>query len=382
VYLSTLGLAVAILACKDLLAPLEELRAPAARHYLNGTGRVVVYPDSMRGWGFYNDQNSTACTDATVCRLVVGPGSVPVGAGSAELAVAGASEGKALVLVDYKGVRLDQLTTLRYSTYRQSTDNGSNLAVALQLNADFDVTDNATGYQGRLVFEPYMTASGSVTAAIWQNWDAMAGKWWSTKNAVSKGGVTVSNPCVQSSPCTWSQLLAAFPNAGIHATFGAVVLKAGSGWSSFRGNVDNLQIGIDGSTTTFDFEQAAPAAAVPSTAPDSVPKAVWDSLRAPTNVLVNPPGYAGSIIRNALLVTFKSSASQAERQAAIDLVAGVVLGGVALGAPEHMYLVRIPYVLSAGDSVSGPVLRAAAALRGLPTVQKALIVPTNELVTH
>ncbi len=32
------------------------------------------------------------------------------------------------------------------------------------------------------------------------------------------------------------------------------ILKAGSGWASFDGNVDALTIGIGGSTTSYNFE--------------------------------------------------------------------------------------------------------------------------------
>ena len=59
---------------------------------------------------------------------------------------------------------------------------------------------------------------------------------------------------MQATPCTWSQLLTAFPNVGIHGTYGAVVLKAGSGWTGFRGNVDNVTIGIDGANTTSPLD--------------------------------------------------------------------------------------------------------------------------------
>jgi hypothetical protein len=34
-------------------------------------------------------------------------------------------------------------------------------------------------------------------------------------------------------------------------------VKAGSGWSSFDGNVDALSVGIDGAETIFDFEGGA-----------------------------------------------------------------------------------------------------------------------------
>jgi hypothetical protein len=247
----------ALAACDQVTAPIKEFLSPAtAAHLLNPSGNVVVTPDSMRGWSFFDDQLNVPCTAPSACHLVAGPSGQPLGIGSAELATPLAADGNALILADYNGIRFDHITSLHYSTFRQSVDQGNNLAIALQFNVDFDLTDGATGYQGRLVFEPYRTAGGALPRNTWQDWDAKAGKWWGTKTSVSRGGVLVSNPCVQSSPCTWAQLLSSFPNLGVHATLGAVVLKAGSNWAGFRGNVDKLSIGIDGLTTTFDFEPA------------------------------------------------------------------------------------------------------------------------------
>jgi hypothetical protein len=208
----------------------------------------------MRGWFFYDDTHEAACTDATVCTLVPGPGTPPAGSGSAELATPNATDGYALVLPDYAGVRFDHVTTLSYSTYRQSSDAGNNLAISLQFNADYDLNDAVTGFMGRIVFEPYRTSGGSVVHDTWQTWDALNGKWWGTRSTVTVGGVSVANPCIQASPCSWGDLFAHFPNIGVHGTFGAVVLKAGSTWPGFRGNVDNLTIGVDNVNTTFDFE--------------------------------------------------------------------------------------------------------------------------------
>jgi hypothetical protein len=180
--------------------------------------------------------------------MVNGPGgqAVPLGSGSAELATSTTSDGKALILAGFQGTRFSDISALKYSTLRQTSDAGNNLAIALQFNVDYDLTDNLTGYQGRIVFEPYQAASGTVLSGVWQEWDTRAGKWWGTKSTVSRNSGNVANPCVQSSPCTWAQLLAQFPDVGVHATYGAVVLKAGSGWQSFRGNVDKLVITASG----------------------------------------------------------------------------------------------------------------------------------------
>jgi hypothetical protein len=211
----------------------------------------------MNGWAFYDDQAGTLCTATAMCDMVGGPGSPPLGAGSAELSVTATSAGRALILARYQGTRLDHITALHYLTYRQTSDAGNNLAIALQFNVDYDLTDASTGYQGRIVYEPYQSAGGTVTQNTWQHWDAKVGKWWGTKTTVQRAGLTVPNPCVQGTPCTWSQLLSTFPDLGIHSVYGAVVLKAGSGWSNFRGNVDSLVIGVDSANTIYDFEEHA-----------------------------------------------------------------------------------------------------------------------------
>jgi hypothetical protein len=185
---------------------------------------------------------------------------------------------------------------------------------------------------------------------------------------VPVNGALTTNACVQATPCTWTQLLAAFPNIGVHASYGAVVLKAGSNWAGFRGNVDQLSIGVSGVTTTFDFEPSQP---VPAHAPDSISSALWDSLVAPANLMIDAPGLRGRWVRNVMLITFKRTATQADRQAVIDLIHGEVVGGNPPLGDDGEYIVRIPYATAPGDSVSGPVLRAFLALRGHPSLVTA-----------
>jgi hypothetical protein len=261
IVLVTAVTALIAFACRDVTAPEHGPGPQAASHLLNPTGSVVVLPDSMRGWAFYDDQRGVACGDTIVCRMTAGPVAPPAGTGSAELATTAAADGNALILSDYQGTRFDSITALTYSTYRQSADAGNNLSIALQFNVDYDLTDASATYQGRIVYEPYQANGGGVAAGTWTTWDTKAGRWWGTRATVMRGGVATTNPCVQATPCTWTALLAAFPDAGVHATYGAVVLKAGSGWASFRGNVDNLTIGIGAESTTFDFELTAPAPA-------------------------------------------------------------------------------------------------------------------------
>ena len=213
---------------------------------------VTVSPGDMHGWFFCDDQSD--CAGAATGSLVAGPATPPLGIGSARLLAPTSSDGQIFALAAYQGTKLAEITALQYSTF--VTSGGPPQAIALQFNIDSDVTDGNTGFQGRLVFEPYQGApAGTVVQGVWQIWNPMAqGRWWGSGNPATR---PISAACPQSSPCTWQQIVSAFPNAGIHPTAGAVIFKAGSGWTNFDGNVDAFTIGVSGKSTTYDFEPVA-----------------------------------------------------------------------------------------------------------------------------
>lgn len=368
-------LALAILATVLLTFTCREITAPnltpgsASKRLLNPSGVVVVTPGSMHGWAFYDDQHDAACVDASVCRMVQGPGTTPLGAGSAELATPAQGDGNALILNDYAGTRLDSITSLNYSTYRQSTDAGSNLAIALQFNVDYDLDDASVGWQGRIVFEPYQGIGGNVPVNTWQTWDAKSGKWWGTKASVPKNGIMIANPCVQASPCTWSMLLAAFPNIGIHSQYGAIVLKAGSSWAGFRGNADKLTIGVGGATTTFDFEEANSNASVPALPPDSIAAIVTDATQF---IPLDGSAAEAAVHRSVISVQFEDTVSQATRAAIIGSVGGIVVGGEpATPGGDGPYFIQV-----ADDSTGERNLVLGYRLNTLPTVVAAYALST------
>lgn len=211
---------------------------------------VVVTPSNMQGWAFFDDNGNGGAGG-----MVSGPATAPLGAGSAELDLTASNQGYALGNAGYSGTRLADLTSLSYSTYVQQGNN--TVAPALQLNIDTDVTDGNTGWQGRMVYEPYYTHT--VTDGTWQTWNTMdsalvgnVGNWW-----FSDSGVAATSGCTQAKPCSWSQVLTEFPNIGINTQFPGVVFKAGSNWQvPFAGNVDAFTIGTASDTTTYDFEPA------------------------------------------------------------------------------------------------------------------------------
>jgi len=212
---------------------------PLAAHAATST--VVVSPGNMQGWAFFDDNGNGGSGS-----LVAGPGTPPLGMGSAQLSVNASNQGYALGGTSNGGTKLADLTAVSYSTYVQQGNN--TIAPALQFNVDSDVTDANNAFQGRLVYEPYQ--NGTVTDGQWQNWNALPGVWWLSHSTSQFGG-----NCGQASPCTFAQLEALYPNIGILNGTGNVVFKAGSGWNvPFVGNVDDLTLGTSANTTTYDLE--------------------------------------------------------------------------------------------------------------------------------
>jgi parallel beta-helix repeat protein len=201
---------------------------------------IVISPTSTSGWGFLQETANGSGNFAA------GPAG-SLGSGSARLVVDGTGGVFIGNVTTYRNTRLDALTSLSYTTYR--TSGSGSVAPALQLGMDYDLTDTDVTFQGRLVFEPH--TAGTVATGAWQIWSPLtAGKWFATR-------APFNSLCAQATPCTWAQVQANWPNAGIHADspHGWILLKAGGGWTGgFDGNVDALTIAVAGDSTTFDFE--------------------------------------------------------------------------------------------------------------------------------
>jgi hypothetical protein len=225
-----------------------------------GDGHVAVTPSNAAGLGFGFVQETPTGSGA----FVSGP-SGSDGAGSAQLTI-DSTGGEALANGLFAGTRLDHLSFLSYKTYQPNV--GPN-ATTLQFDADYDATDGSTAYQGRAVFEPSLSGQATVTNETWQTWNPLTAPsgWWQTGNAIV-GGVNVGKACTQAIPCSFAQLLAAYPNAAIRPITGqsagqpiagGIWLKAGGGWApGFTGNVDSLTVavnvgGVNG-TADYDFE--------------------------------------------------------------------------------------------------------------------------------
>ncbi|MEX2550840.1 MAG: hypothetical protein WD638_11475 [Nitriliruptoraceae bacterium] len=230
------------------------------------TTTTVTEDDLGVTWGFVTE--SGAGGDGAI---VHGPDEPPIGTGSAEFAVSDPADGLALSGAVFDGaVALADVDAWSYGTYRQT--GGDAEAISLQLNIDYDATDTEDGWQGRLAFEPYYAAA--VETGVWQTWDVLTQRgWWAT-------GSPGNSECPIDDPCTWDEVVGAFPDAVIRAEQaldGAPALvnfKAGSGWSDFVGNVDGFTVTVAGETTEVNFQLTATVA----TDKDACKDGGWQTL--------------------------------------------------------------------------------------------------------
>ena len=208
---------------------------------LGTSSTVLISNVNSQGWAFFNEGAVGSGS------FVNGPAPAPLGVGSAQLVID--SNGRHNIgRVGNFGQRLDQITQLSYSSHQVSGNPAA--AISLQLQVDYDVTDANNAFQGRLVFEPYQTPGNAVQQNTWQSWSAINGRWWAS-------GAPGNTVCGQATPCSWGQLLANWPNLGIHSNpvLGAIIFRAGGpNGSPFTGSVDNFTLGINGVNTTYNFD--------------------------------------------------------------------------------------------------------------------------------
>ncbi|MBS1793306.1 MAG: right-handed parallel beta-helix repeat-containing protein [Acidobacteria bacterium] len=154
---------------------------------------------------------------------------------------------------NFSGTRLDQLTSLSYSTYVTAHSDSQAHYLSLKLDLDGDnIVDDVIYFEPVYQSATYFPSNPQAALAVgtWQTWNALAGGWWSTN------GIAGANPGDQVKSI--AQYLAAQPNARImnDATGGLRVIAGGGApdWNNFDGSFDNLKIGVLGNETTFDFD--------------------------------------------------------------------------------------------------------------------------------
>jgi hypothetical protein len=219
---------------------------------------IIVNSQSPTGWYFQDDLPGTGSGSGD---FAVGPNPAPLGQGSARLSV-DANGRRIFGTENYRGIRLGRITKLQYSSHQTSAN--AAVAPSLQFDVDSDLTDATTGYQGRLVYEPYMDPSNTIQQGQWQTFDVLSPTARFYGSGDGNPARPFSNACPQSNPCTLAQILTQFPNIGIREAAGSRLLfRAGGPWNSpFTGYVDKFELGISTGNVTFDFEPSRPTVTI------------------------------------------------------------------------------------------------------------------------
>ncbi|WP_292676682.1 thrombospondin type 3 repeat-containing protein [Nocardioides sp.] len=208
-----------------------------------------------------------------------GPATPPLGAGSFELRTPENAAKVQLFTDAYDGVRLADIDGLGYSTYRDPASTGFVAGVSA-LNLRVDITGDGAP-DAYLVYEPYQDqGNAAVQTGVWQNWDAYRGgaaKWWFNNGAGGCGQT-------QDELCSWSTIVAAFPNATIEEGAscgpgsapvtpcpGSLGVNQGSFNSGILSNADALYVSVAGDKIVYDFELTLPPP--PDADGDGVPDA-------------------------------------------------------------------------------------------------------------
>jgi hypothetical protein len=194
-----------------------------------------------RSWVFYYRLVATS-TGA----FVTGPGNPPLGVGSFEMSTPTAADKGTLFNFDHVGTPIADITAIRYATYRNQPGSG----VALpSINIQIDKNGGALlpGDFMTLVYEPYVN-NASIQDGVWQTWNTIPGIWWATRPITRPdGSICLPQACTLS----WSDIVAAMPNATIVGGFG---VNQGSFNGGLIAATDALTIAYDGNTWVYNFE--------------------------------------------------------------------------------------------------------------------------------
>jgi hypothetical protein len=264
---------------------------------------VIVSPANFQGWQIQISDANVMNTPPSVT-FVNGPGTPPLGTGSAQFSVGtDGNDAAQLRHPGYSGLLLNQLTALSYSTYVQQDGSGGQAPyIILQIDTDGDA-----GIEDLLFFEPvYQSATfcpsnpqPALVTGQWQTWDALNGCWYSVFGTDGSGPGTNTKPL--------SAFITAIPTGKIANSspsgLGGVRLVTGFGagaWDNFIGNADAFTIGdsVSGNTTTYNFEPVQTTASSVS-----VTGRVMSGRRGISNArvyLTNQNGETKSALSNSL----------------------------------------------------------------------------------
>jgi hypothetical protein len=289
----------------------------------------------------------------------------------------GASDTLLLQKVGKKADVTRVLIAFPQTAIRDSVGADSLVSATLELTIKRAGTD--WGTTGRPVAVHRMTRAWTATGAT-----------WNCANDINPGNTKADCP-----GNTWTMTAAPLPYASTPVAQ-TVISNGQSGVASFdvtgdvraflAGQSTNqgwlLKLAMESQTGTVVFHSrqgtskprlvlsVLKKAQVPAQAPDTIPQWVYQ----PANFDSNTASIKVPFVKNIIVIQFQAGATQAQRQAAVDLVSGTVVGGRSFPSGEGYYYVSVPDTARGGGLV--------AAVDALKALQQVALTSYDFQVEH
>ena len=182
------------------------------------------------------------------------PSNPILGKGSLEMITIEVQKNVRLRNANYNNTLLTSITQLGFSSFIDHRENDYDapfIVLQIDLNGD-GTTDNFLEFGPQYQTAPWSTGvasdQGAVKTGIWQTWDVLHGVFWLGPSIDPEHGGAVFN---------LATYITQHPTARIindAAIGGGIRLSAGGFAPNFKCYTDNFKIGVNGSTTVYDFE--------------------------------------------------------------------------------------------------------------------------------
>ena len=182
------------------------------------------------------------------------PSNSILGKGSLEMITIEVQKNVRLRNTNYNNTFLTSITQLGFSSFIDHRENDYDapfIVLQIDLNGD-GTTDNFLEFGPQYQTAPWSTGvasdQGAVVTGTWQTWDVLHGVFWLGPNIDPEHGGAVFN---------LATYISQHPTARIindAAIGGGIRLSAGGFAPNFKCYTDNFKIGVNGSTTVYDFE--------------------------------------------------------------------------------------------------------------------------------
>jgi hypothetical protein len=321
---------------------------------------ITVTPVITNGW-FYITETVGPGAGLLPFDIVLSPPDPTLGAASARLVITDVNWRHMYLSPIFTGTRLSDITVFEY---RLRIPSDLSQLPYINIGWDDDVTDGNTGPRGRLVYTP----PPSLASNTWHIIDA--------RNDPTPNWYTTITPtqCTASTPCTFAQLVAAYPNAAIHPNtlmgvpLGFIGIRVGGGSSTSTGYADGLRVGVGSQITLFDFEAAPPTTVTLAASPTTTVVGNNVLLTATVMIANGDPAADGTVVSfttslgnvspvTATTVGGVATATLSSTAAGVAAVTATVnsLSATAQvtftpGAPFTLTLTAVPATLPVGNS--------------------------------